>query len=70
MEWFDANERLPDHEAPVVATELYRYKRYKPASQQAKKGIKGRWQRFNGYGWDNAEAPVEWAEARKNKDVG
>ena len=26
---------------------------YKPSSEQFRKGIKGRWQQFNGYGWEN-----------------
>ena len=45
---------------PVVAKEFYRYKHYKPKSEQAKKGITGRWQRWNGYGWDNAPTPESW----------
>lgn len=58
-EWV-SSDQLPENDDPVAATELYRYKRYKPNSQQFKNGIKGRWQRFNGYGWDNSEPPNEW----------
>lgn len=50
----------PENDDPVVAKEFYRYKRYKPNSQQFKRGIKARWQRHNGYGWDNSEPPAEW----------
>ena len=37
-----------------------RYKHYKRNSQQFNKGTTGRWQLFNGYGWDNCEAPDAW----------
>lgn len=30
-----------------------RWQKYRPLSQQFKNGIKGRWQKYNGYGWDN-----------------
>lgn len=40
----------------------YRWKAYSPKSEQARRGIKGRWQAMNEYGgWDNAKAPDEWA---------
>ena len=41
----------------------YRFLPYKPNSQQAKRGEKGRWQMMNEYGgWDNAPVPLgnEW----------
>lgn len=55
----------PQDCVPVVGTEFYRFKHYKPNSQQAKRGIKGRWQRWNGYGWDNSEAPESWKPCEK-----
>lgn len=59
-DWIDSTEKLPKNCQPVYAKRLVRYKLYKPQSQQFKRGIKGRWQEFNGYGWDNCEPPVEW----------
>ena len=52
----------PDDCIPVTVTikQTMRYKYYKARSQQFKKGIKGRWQTFNGYGWDNCEDPDDW----------
>jgi len=44
--------------APCVLT--LRWHPYKPNSQQYKKGIRGRWQKHNGYGWENCEAPETW----------
>lgn len=40
-------------QACVIKT--MRWKKYKPPSQQLKKGIEGRWQVHNGYGWENAD---------------
>ena len=39
---------------------------YHPKSQQSRKGIKGRWQVWNGYGWDNAEVEAidGWEETK------
>jgi hypothetical protein len=39
-----------------------KWKPYKPASQQFKHGIKGRWVQSNGYGgWDvSSYEPIEW----------
>ena len=53
---------VPDNCVPVtvVIQQTMRFKHYKTSSQQFKKGIKGRWQKFNGYGWDNCEAPKSW----------
>ncbi len=53
----------------------YRWKAYSPKSEQARHGIKGRWQVMNDFGgWENAKAPAEWAseatiEARRNVAV-
>lgn len=38
---------------------VLRFKPYKPNSQQAKQGIKGRWQEMNEYGgWENCPHPL------------
>ena len=38
-----------------------RWVAYKPSSQQAKHGIKGRWQVCDDYGWKNADfTPLEF----------
>lgn len=40
----------------------YRWLPYKPNSEQAKRGAKGRWQTMNEYGgWESAPPPSEWA---------
>lgn len=36
-----------------------RWLAYKPSSEQFKKGIKGRWQVHNDYGWTNADFTPE-----------
>ena len=61
--WGSVEDRLPENNDPVAAQEFYRYKRYKPASEQFKRGVLARWQRYNGYGWDNAEPPTHWMPA-------
>lgn len=48
--------------------QLLRFKPYKPTSQQARAGLKGRWQQMNEYGgWDNCPHPLgcEWQEAEQ-----
>lgn len=43
---------------------VYRWLPYKPNSQERQRGKKGRWQRHNGYGFDNAELVGEsWQNA-------
>ena len=44
----------------VQVITLMRWLPYKPTSQQFKRGEKGRWQRHNGYGWENAEYVGMW----------
>ena len=39
--------------APFVVAVSMRWLPYKPASEQYRKGIKGRWQIANEYGWEN-----------------
>ncbi len=61
-EWISVDVRLPENCVPVQVNivNTYRYNHYKPQSQQYKRGIKGRWQKFNGWGWDNCDAPNQW----------
>lgn len=56
-------EELPENCKPVLIKKIARYKYYKPQSLQYKAGIKGRWQEWNGYGWDNIEKPESWEYA-------
>lgn len=60
MNIVDSKEETPEDCKPVGVIVDYRYKHYKEGSQQFNRGIKGRWQTFNGYGWDNAQAPSKW----------
>jgi putative phage-type endonuclease len=58
-EWQSA-ETLPKEPTQWIAVQevvLYRWLPYKPASAEARRGIKGRWQRHNGYGFENSEPP-------------
>lgn len=55
----------PISEAPkdgtaIAATELYRWLAYKPGAPKSLLRRGGRWQRHNGYGWENAEPPEMW----------
>jgi len=58
------NDELPEtgQWIDVRAETTFRYLSYKPNSEQRRKGIKGRWQRSNGYGgWENCEKPTgDW----------
>jgi hypothetical protein len=66
-----SSDVLPKDSSPVYVTQhrTYRFLRYKQNSQQFKKGIEGRWQKFNGYGFDNCDAPVEYSiEPPKTKE--
>ena len=53
----------PDNCLPVYAVKNFtmRFKEYKPSSQQAKRGIIGRWQEYDGYGWTNCEPPEKYS---------
>ena len=53
----------PDNCLPVYAVKNFtmRFKEYKPSSQQAKRGIIGRWQEHDGYGWTNCEPPEKYS---------
>lgn len=61
-QWISVEDELPANCQPVYVEEpqCYRFHHYKPASQQYKKGIKGRWQKFDGYGWSNCEQPSRY----------
>ena len=55
----------------VQQTAVYRWLLYKPNSQEWRNGKKGRWQKYNEYGFENAELegdgwkPIEQTEATK-----
>jgi putative phage-type endonuclease len=58
-EWQSA-ETLPKEPTQWIAVQevvLYRWAPYKPTSAEARRGVKGRWQRHNGYGFENSEPP-------------
>lgn len=43
-----------------------RWHPYSPKSDQARRGMKGRWQAMNEFGgWENCPAPNEWADAEQ-----
>jgi hypothetical protein len=64
--WVSVEDRLPEQDDIVEIPRTARYELYKPNSQQFKKGIKGRWQVFNGYGWDNlGYDPSRWIPQAK-----
>lgn len=57
-DWKPINEapEVPGTYIKVRATETYRWLAYKPIAV-AKMKKAGRWQRWNGYGWDNSHLP-------------
>ena len=62
LEAMEAGGWLPLDSAPKDGTYIhvqqqatYRWLPYKQASQEFKRGKKGRWQRYTGYGFDNAD---------------
>lgn len=59
------SELRPIEEAPkdgttILGTEAYRWKKYKPGAPKWAQRLGGRWQRWNGFGWENAEPPQYW----------
>lgn len=60
---------LPADSTPVLGhfTKLVRFHRYKPNSEQAKRGIEGRWQEWNGHGWTNCDEPDSWEPAEEKQ---
>lgn len=53
--------KMPDQWIQVQEVNLYRFLPYKTNSTEYKRGKKGRWQRHNGYGFENSEPPVgQW----------
>lgn len=60
-DWNKTEDKLPSDGEIVSIKSMARYRYYKESSQQAKDGIQGRWQEFNGYGWSNMDSiPTEW----------
>lgn len=65
---------LPTEPARYIAVlhaQTYRWQPYKPASQQFRHGLRGRWQRFGGYAWENAEPAggLAWCDAPVSADT-
>jgi predicted phage-related endonuclease len=59
-EWQPA-ESMPKHPTTWIQVQevnTFRFLPYKPNSTEARRGLKGRWQRHNGYGFENCEPPV------------
>jgi hypothetical protein len=60
----------PTEEAPkdgtvIIGAEFYRWLPYKRGAPKALRALGGRWQRHNGYGWENCEAPGLWKPVPK-----
>ena len=49
----------PLSDEPVYVKVLARHKKYKPKSNQSKQGLSGRWQVWNGYGWNNTDMEIQ-----------
>lgn len=47
---------------PFAVAVSFRWLPYKPTSEQYRKGMKGRWQIANEYGWENvgSDGPTEY----------
>lgn len=59
------NDKPPEDGSTIAmrTVQYLRFKPYKPTSQQARAGIKGRWQQMNEWGgWENCPRPLglEW----------
>ena len=67
-EFIKTEDAEPDNCEIVHVLTTARFKHYKEGSCQFKRGIKGRWQAFNGYGWDNMEAPELWIVPPSKED--
>lgn len=64
LQWQPMETVPKDRYVHVQQVSTYRWLPYKENSQQRRNGILGRWQRFNGYGWDNDELRGRgWAPA-------
>lgn len=62
-EWKTSPPPLDGTPIYMRTVSVYRFKPYKPSSQQFKRGEKGRWQEMNEYGgWENCPHPLgnEW----------
>jgi hypothetical protein len=48
----------------LLQARTYRWTPYSESSAQHRRGVHGRWQRFDGFGWENAEpAGLAWCDA-------
>jgi len=52
-----------------TVTTCYRWKSYKPNSQERKNGKLGRWQKFNGYGFDGSYSVPDGTEWQENLSI-
>lgn len=61
-------ETAPKDGTPIVTSRIVRYLPYKPdGARQMRKP--GRWQEFNGYGWNNCDDPAEWMPMEQPHDL-
>ncbi|MBS4049015.1 MAG: hypothetical protein KG075_21905 [Alphaproteobacteria bacterium] len=62
---FKPVSEAPKDGTPIAGLEAYRYQPYKPdGTRQMNKD--GRWQRWNGFGWDNSPEPEAWLPMPSN----
>lgn len=66
MEW-KPKSTAPTDGTTILGAEMYRFVKYKPKGQRQMKR-EGRWQKYNGYGWENAEAPEYWTALPDNQE--
>jgi hypothetical protein len=60
-DWQDIST-APRDGTPFIGSELFRYLPYKPQAVR-QTGKHGRFQKWNGYGWENCEPPGSWQPA-------
>lgn len=63
-------EDAPRDGTPIGACEFYRWKAYKPGAPKHLLKLGGRWQRWSGYGWENAQPPELWLTGAVMKQEG
>ena len=63
VEW-KTLDQAPQDGSVIWGAESYRWKKYKPGAPKNLRKKGGRWQRFNGHGFENAEPPTHWTEPK------
>lgn len=59
VDWTTGNMPMDGTPIAMQAESIFRFQPYKPNSQEAKRGVKGRWQEMNEYGgWENCSHPL------------